>query len=160
MRVRNSALAIPLALGLVLAGAMGAYAANQIDTNNDTDEGMRVTTTLLRDGKEFTCRGRTDRTNGGSANYIYVTTVCQFKYGNDWVDFGEPKKLQAYYTDTSGNETYVDNPCSASDGGMNLAPGDWKIRAQADGFWSTGGDIHRFFGPGAIETSADTVNCA
>jgi len=63
---------------------------------------------------------------------------------------------------TTGTQgPYVDNPCTANDGGLDLPAGSYGIRGQADGWTVNNGNRLNFLGNSAMNTGKlKTVTCA
>ena len=162
MRLRSKVVMAFVTVAAVAGSATVAYAAfSDVDVNSDVSGQQQVRTIFMRDGKVFRCKGEDTLAAIGHSATVVVSTICQFKNSSgDWIDFEEAHGKTAVLSPSETvTEIYTDNPCIGADGGRNFGPGQYDIRAQADGRWSGFGESGYFRGDGAIHTEKASVTC-
>lgn len=150
---RRVYLGLALAAISILVFALPALAAN---SRTDTNNGNTITVTIGNSGNTFTCSGTNRRSTGQAVPFILVSAVCQYRdTAGGWHDF-ETAPANSATNAATVSVSYTDNPCIGSDGGANLAAGNWKIRGQADGRYEDPlGTNHPYNGDGgALETTS------
>jgi hypothetical protein len=129
-------------VGLLVWSGLYAFADNSVSRHSNH---QTINVDISRSGNTFTCHARNvvdPDISDAQFSSILVSVVCQYKAGGNWFDFERAPANST--TQRSVEESYTDNPCTASDGGANLANGPHSIRAQADGYWQ--GDVKFAFG--------------
>lgn len=154
MKVHRTLLVVTAVVAMVTAMPYVAMA----DVTK-TSDGNRLTVYTVLSGTDSVgtwvrCGGRNQKPDGVAPSYLLVSYVCQWRDGaGSWHDFFDnppASDCDNGCRDTGVSYTRRWYPC------FDLPPGDWRIRAQADGFWrESNGQRHDF--AGTVVTSGMTV---
>ena len=154
---RRIRVGIVLSAAVAMVGATGGIALADHDVFlNRNHQSMHVW--ITKSGNTFTCHATNQDLDPDIEYVVLVSYICQYRWNGQWWDFEHPDNNRDVDGFVGGN--YTDNPCGGVDGGANLPSGDWKIRAQGDGWttWSDG-ETHQFGAPLATSATYYEAHC-